>query len=220
MPWGDTLVAEVIGVVGDVRHHGPTTEMRAKLYWDHRQFNPFSQMTIFARGQSDPASLVTGIRRIVAETDLKLPVFNIRTVESYYSEILVQDRFTMLALGLSALTALALASVGIYGVMSYSVSERAREIGIKMALGAAGSAVTLQVLRGGATLVGVAVVVGIAGSLALSRLMQGLVYGVNTSDPSTMIGVTMLLIGVAFAACYFPARRASRVDPMEALRQE
>jgi predicted permease len=220
MPWGDTLVAEVIGVVGDVRHDGPTTDMRSKFYWDFRQFNVFNQMTIFARTQSDPASLSSSIRQTVAETDANLPVYNIRTVQSYYSEILAQDRLTMLALGLFAMVALLLAGVGIYGVMSYSVNERRREIGIRMALGARASSVTLQVFRSGIKLVGVAVLLGVAGSFALSQVMSGMLFGVAAGDPITLVAVTVVLSTVALAACYLPARRASRVCPMETLRQE
>jgi predicted permease len=220
MPWGDTLVAEVIGVVGNVLHNGPTTDLRAKFYWDHRQFSVFNQVTIFARSNGDPSSLAGSFRRVVAELDPDLPLYNLRTVDSYYSDILAQDRFTMLILGLFAFVALVLASVGIYGVMSFSVNERTREIGIKMALGARASTVTLQVLRGGTALMGIAVLIGTAGSLALSRLMSGMVYGVGTNDPITLATVIVILSSVALAACYVPARRASRIDPMEALRQE
>ncbi len=220
MPWGDTLVAEVIGVVGDVLHNGPTTDLRAKFYWDHRQFSVFNQMTIFARSTGDPASLASSVRRVVTDLDPDLPVYNIRAVDSYYSDILAQDRFAMLILVLFAVVALVLASVGIYGVMSFSVNERTREIGVKMALGATASTVTLQVLRGGTIMVGVAVLLGTAGSFALSRLMSGMVFGVGTSDPVTLATVIVILASVALAACYLPARRASRIDPMQALRQE
>ena len=220
MPWGDTLVAEVIGVVGDVRHNGPRTEPRPKFYWDHRQFNVFSEMTVFARGRSDHTSLANGIRRVVAEADPDLPVYNVRTVESYYADMLAQDRLTMLALTLFAFVALLLAGVGIYGVMSYSVNERTREIGIKMALGAEAGSVTLQVLRGGSALVGVAILLGAVGSVALSRLMSGMVFGVAPGDPITLAAVVVVLTSVALAACYLPARRASRIDPMLALRVE
>jgi putative ABC transport system permease protein len=220
MPWGDTLVAEIIGVVGDVRHDGPASVTRPKLYWDHRQFNVFNQMTVFARSSGDLQAIAVSIRRAVAELDPALPVYNARTLRSYYSDILAQDRFTMMALALFAVVALVLASVGIYGVMSYAVSERTREIGIKIALGAAGSAVTRQVLSRGTILIGGAVLLGLGGALALSHLMQGIVYGVSTNDPITIVAVTALLVGVALAACYVPARRASRVDPIEALRQE
>jgi len=220
MPWGDTLVAEVVGVVGDVLHNGPTTEVRPKIYWDHRQFNTFSQMTVFIRSPGDPQSIATSLRQVVADFDPDLPLYNLQNLETSYSEILAEDRFVMLALGLFALVALCLASVGIYGVMSYSVNEKAREIGIKMALGARASAVTLQVLGSGAALLGIAIGLGLAGSLALSRLMSGLVFGISTNDPITLAAVTVVLAAVAIAACYLPARRASRIDPMKALRQE
>ena len=220
MPWGDTLVAEVIGVVGDVRHNGPATETRAKFYWEHRQFNAANQMTIFARSQGEPAELAAGLRRAVSDLDPDLPVYNVRTVESNRAEVLAQDRFTMFALGVFAAVALLLASVGIYGVMSYTVNEQSREIGIKMALGAKAVSVTLQVLRNGAALAGIAILLGTAGSLVLSRLMSGMVFGIGTSDPVTIASVVGVLLSVALFACYLPARRASRVDPVEALRQE
>jgi putative ABC transport system permease protein len=220
MPWGDTLVAEVVGVVGDVRLNGPATGLRPTLYWDHRQFNVFNQMTVFARSSGDQASVISGIRRIVSELDPNLPVYNIRTVDSYYHDILAGDRFTMLALGLFALVALVLASVGIYGVISYSVSERTREIGIKLALGARASTVVLQVLGAGTAMTGLAVLLGLACSLALSRVMSGMVFGVSTNDPLTLASVTAILAGVAVVACYVPAHKASRIDPVQALRGE
>jgi putative ABC transport system permease protein len=220
MPWGDTLVAQVAGVVGNVRHDGPSSIVRSQLYWEHRQFQPWSQMTIFARSETDPTSLASSIRRIIAEVDPNVPLYNIRTVDSYLGQNLAQARLSMLALGFFSVVALLLASVGIYGVISFAVSERSRDIGIRMALGASAEAVTGQVVRSGAKLIGIAVVLGLAASLALSRLLQSMVFEVSTSDPTTLIAVTLLLSAVAVAACYFPARRAGKVDIVEVLRRE
>ncbi len=220
MPWGDTLVARIVGVVGDVRHNGPTTEVRTQLYWDYRQFQPFNQITVFAQSAGDPGTLAVGMRRALAEVDPNLPLYNIRTVESYLGETLAQARFSMLALGLFAGIALILASIGIYGVMSYSVSERTREIGIRMALGASAEAVTGNVVRKGLVLIGIALLVGVGGSLALSRFMQGMVFEIGTNDPVTIAGVSALLAVVAITACWIPARRAAKIDPVAALRRE
>ncbi|KPJ93436.1 MAG: hypothetical protein AMS18_05750, partial [Gemmatimonas sp. SG8_17] len=220
MPWGDTLVAQVVGVVGDVRHDGPSATVRSQLYWEHRQFQPWNQMTIFARSETDPTSLASSIRRMVAEVDPNVPLYNVRTVDSYLGENLAQARLSMSALGLFSLIALLLASVGIYGVISYAVSERTRDIGIRMALGASAKAVTGQVVRSGAKLIGLAVLIGLAASLALSRLLQSMVFEVSTSDPTTIVAVSLILMAVAVAACYLPARRAGKVDVVKALRRE
>ncbi len=220
MPWGDTLVAQVVGVVGNVRHDGPSTTVRSQLYWEHRQFQPWNQMTVFARSEADPTSLASSIRRMVAEVDPNVPLYNVRTVDSYLSENLAQARLAMSALGLFSLIALLLASVGIYGVISYAVSERTRDIGIRMALGASAEAVTGQVVGSGAKLIGMAVLIGLAASLVLSRLLQSMVFEVSTSDPTTMVAVSLILMAVAVAACYLPARRAGKVDVVEALRRE
>jgi ABC-type antimicrobial peptide transport system permease subunit len=157
---------------------------------------------------------------MVAEVDPNVPLYNVRTVDSYLSENLAQARLAMSALGLFSLIALLLASVGIYGVISYAVSERTRDIGIRMALGASAEAVTGQVVGSGAKLIGMAVLIGLAASLVLSRLLQSMVFEVSTSDPTTMVAVSLILMAVAVAACYLPARRAGKVDVVEALRRE
>ena len=220
MPWGDTLVAEIVGVVGNVGHEGPRTTARPKLYWDHRQFSVFNQMTLFARTDTDPMSLAAGFRRVVADADPDLPLYNVRTMDDYYSESVAQARFSMVALAVSAVVALVLACVGIYGVISYAVTQRTKEIGIRIALGAGSGTVISQILKGGAKLLGVAVVLGVLGSVAIARLMEGLVFEVPTIDPVTIVVVSLLLSLIALSACYLPARRASKIDPIAALREE
>lgn len=219
MPWGDTLVAEVIGVVGDVRHNGPAVEPRSALYWDHRQFQSFNSMTLVVRSTADPVALVPTVREAVQSVDPDLPLFNVRTMDAYFDDAMAESRFAMLALAVFAVGALILATVGIYGVMSYAVNQQTREIGIKIALGAGGSAVERQVLGSGLLLAGSAVAIGVVGALALSRVMQGMVFDVSTTDPVTIGAVSILLIAVAGLASWLPARRASRIDPMEALRE-
>ncbi len=220
MPWGDTLVAEIIGVVGDVRHDGPETAPRAKIYWHHLQWTDFSAMAIVARTAGDPAGYVGSIREELQAMDSSLPLFNVSTMTDLLGESLAARRFTMLVLGLFALVALLLASVGVYGVMSYGVSQRTQEFGVRMALGASARSVALQVVKSGLRLVLIAVVLGGVGALALARLMQSLVFEISTADPLTFALAALFLAVVAAVACYWPAHRAGRVDPIEALRFE
>jgi putative ABC transport system permease protein len=141
-------------------------------------------------------------------------------MESYLGDSVSQARFAMVSLVVFAAVALVLAGIGIYGVMSYSVSQRTREFGIRMALGAEGREVALDVVKSGLVLVGLATLIGLAGAVSLSRVMQGMVFEISTHDPVTLIGVSLFLAVIALAACYLPARRASKVDPVEALRYE
>jgi predicted permease len=218
MPWGDTLVAEVIGVVGDVRHEGPGTDVRSKLYWDHRQFQEFSFMTLVARTSSDPTAILPGIRREVRSMDPDLPVYSVRTMEGYLSDSVARNRFALVAFVAFAAVALALSVVGVYGVLSYAVSLRTREIGIRVALGAGREAIGAMVLRQGAAVAGIGLVAGLAGAVALTRLLRSLLYGVSPTDPFTLSLMTALLFGTALVASWIPARRAARTDPASVLR--
>jgi predicted permease len=220
MPWGDTLVAEIAGVVGDVRHDGPDSEPRSTLYWDHRQFRAFNNMTLMVRTAGDPAALIPGVRDALKQMDASLPLYAVRTMSELFSDALARSRFATVALGLFALLALLLAGIGIYGVISYTTQQRFREIGIRMALGADRSAVTGLVVMQGVTLVAIALGIGTAGALGLSRLLQGLVFDVSTSDPLTFLAMAMLLGLVGFLASWLPARRASGTDPVNAIRAE
>jgi putative ABC transport system permease protein len=220
MPWGDTLVATVVGVVGDVRHNGPSIDPRMTLYWEHRQFQPFNFMSLVVRADGNHTSLMATIRAEVQRIDPDLPVFRVRSMDSYLEETMAQSRFAMLTLGLFAAIAVVLAAVGIYGVMSYAVSQQTHEIGIRMALGAGNGDVVGLVIRNGMMLTGIAVGIGTGGALALARLMEGMVFGISTSDPLTFIGVSSFLAAVALLACFLPAKRATKVDPIKVLKAE
>jgi len=220
MVWNDTMVAEIVGVVGDVRHNGPETEPRDKIYWHHLQWQDRSNMTVVVRTDGDPAAHAGTIRAAVREMDPSVPLYNVRTMDGWMREAMASRRFTMLALGVFALVALVLASIGVYGVMSYNVSQRRREFGVRLALGASKRAVALDVVGSGLRLVAVAVGIGVVGAFALSRLLRSLVYGVNTTDPISFAFAAAFLVLVAALACYQPAHRAGKVDPIEALRAE
>ena len=220
MTWSDTLVAEIIGVSGDVRHNGPDVEPREKLYRHHLQWQERSNMTLVARTEGPPAAHAATLRAAVREQDPTLALYNVHSMDYWMSEVMASRRFIMLALGLFALVALVLASIGVYGVMSYNVSLRTQEFGVRLALGAGRRDVAMGVVRAGLRLVLIAVAVGTVGALALSSLLQGLVYGVGTTDLPSFLAAGLFLILVAVAACYWPAHRAGRVDPIEALRSE
>jgi putative ABC transport system permease protein len=220
MPWGDTLHAEVIGVVGDVLFNGPGTELRPMLYWDHRQWSPFTQMTLLVRTDGDPEDVAGAVRAAVRERDADLPVFNVRTMDELYGRALARPRFATVSLGLFALLALLLAGVGIYGVIAHATQQRAREIGIRLALGAGRADVLRMILRQGALLIVIAVAAGAAGALALTHLLRGLVFDVSTTDPLTFAAMAALLGAVGLLACWVPARRASVIDPVDAIRHE
>ena len=152
--------------------------------------------------------------------DPNVPIYDIKTMDQRLSESLARRRFAMFALGLFAAVAMLLAAVGIYGVMSYSVTQRTREIGIRMALGAPTSGVLRLIVGQGMLLAGVGVVIGLAGAVATTRLMASLLYGISATDPTTFVAIGVLLASIALLACYIPARRATKVDPMVALRYE
>lgn len=219
MEWGRNLDAEIIGIVGDVRLTALNTPPRATLYWAVDQV-PNAFMTFMIRSDGDPAQLAGAVRAAIGSIDPDQPVAKIQTMEQVVANSLNQPRFTSLLLGIFAGIALALAAVGIYGVLFYSVSQRTHEIGIRMALGAQKLDVLKMILGRGMVLVLAGVGIGVAGALALSRYLDKLLFEVPPTDPLTFAGVAVLLIAVALLACYVPARRATRVDPLVALRYE
>ena len=213
----------VVGVVGDVRHKGLDKDVKPEMYVPYRQRRmpawPVGAMYLVVRG-GDTESLLEGVREQLRALDPDQPLANIETMGQRLGESVSERRFNMLLLGLFAALALTLAVVGLYGVMSYAVTERTQEIGIRMALGAeAGDVLRLIITEGGrVALLGVAA--GVLASLALTRLMKSLLFGTSATDPLTFAGVALLLIAVSLLACYLPARRAAKVNPIVALRYE
>jgi putative ABC transport system permease protein len=210
---------EVIGVVGNVKELGLDEEFPAEIYLPMRQW-PVGRMAMVARTAVPPMSLADEVKQAVQELDANLPVNQIRTVEAVVAESIAQPRFYMLLLGVFAAVALVLAAIGIFGVMSYMVSQRTREIGIRMALGAQGGSVVSMVVRQAMLLAGAGLFVGMIAALALSRTMTTLLFDLSPTDPVTFATVIAVLACVAFLASYLPARRAANVDPIEALRAE
>ena len=217
--WNDRRDDEIIGVVGDVRHAGLDTAPRGMTYWPYARF-PYGSMTLAVRATTDPRAIVNGVVSVVRELDRDLAVADIRTMEEVVSNSVAQRRLTMLLLAAFAGAALVLAAVGIYGVIAYSVTQRTQEIGIRMALGARQADVLKMVVGQAMLLAAIGIAVGAAGALFLTRLMTGLLFDVRPADPVTFAAVATLLAAVAAAAAYVPGRRATRVDPVVALRAE
>ena len=211
--------SEIIGVVGDAQYAKLEGEPRAMVYWAHPTL-AFSAMSLVARTDGDPLALSDAVRREVQAIDRDQPVADVRTLRSWVGESVARTRFGTLLLAVFAGVALLLASVGIYGLMSYTVAQRHHEIGIRMALGAQRRDVVRLVVGQGLLLTLFGVALGLAGAFALTRLMGGLLYGVSATDPLTFAGVSLLLGAVSLLASYVPARRATKVDPMTALRYE
>jgi putative ABC transport system permease protein len=211
----------IVGVVADTRRTGFESEVRPETFLPITQDTP-ARLTLVVRaaGQADPAALAASVRNAVQAIDPDQPVFDIKTMNEWVSETIAQRRLNMILLGTFALVALLLASVGIYGVMSYSVTQRTHEIGIRMALGAQRSDVLKMILGQGMALTLIGIGIGLAGALFLTRLMSSLLFAVSAVDPLTFIAVSVLLAIVSLLACYIPARRAMKVDPMVALRYE
>ena len=206
----------VVGVVGDVKELGPAAEPAIAMYF----MENMDDMTLVVRATEDPTRLVGDIRQIVHSIDPNQPVGDVRTMESLASESVAPQRLTMLVSILFAALALVLAMVGLYGVISYSVAQRTHEFGVRVALGAERRDILKLVVGQGSRMVLVGVGAGVLGALALTRFVSSLLYGVKPTDPLTFLGVTLLLIAVALLASYIPARRATKVDPLVALRYE
>ncbi len=215
--FGEAPTEEIIGVVGDVRHRGLDIGLRPTIYSPTLSLG-FTNLVI--RTTNDPVNLAAAVRREVAAIDPNQPVANVKTMERWVSESVAQPRFRTLLLGLFSGAALLLAMVGVYGVMSYAVSQRVHELGVRMALGARAGDVLRLVIGQGMKLAVAGVAIGMAGAFALTRLIKDLLFGVRATDPATFATFALLLTGVALVACYLPARRATKVDPMVALRHE
>jgi len=216
---GKPPVREIVGVVADMHLISLKVAPRPQIYIPHQQFGIHS-MSIFVRTAIDPQSFTTTLRRTVAEIDKNLPIYRTRTLTDYMSQSIAQPRLNAMLVGFFALIALLLAAAGIFGVMSYSVTQRTHEIGIRIALGAQRYDVLRLIVVQGMRFVGIGLVLGIIGVLVSSRLLQTFLFGIGATDLRTMLTVTLVLTGVAFVACLVPARRATLVDPIKALRAE
>lgn len=211
--------AEVIGVVDHIRHRDVTRDGRGTIYAPYRRFSWF-ELSMVVRTTVDPLSVADAVRREVLAVDPNLPIYAFRTMEQQMAAALAPTRFALVLIAVFAVTALILAAVGLYGVISYLVRQRTREIGVRMALGARGADIVRLVVGQGLTLAAFGIVIGLVGAFALSRLVESMLFGVAPSDPLTYVGISGLLIVVATVACYLPARRTTRVDPMIALRHD
>ena len=216
---GPTVFREIVGIVGDVKHYGLDQDTTLQTYEPYTQ-QPFSFMTLVVRTAGDPTNLTSAIRNQVLSIDKEQPVSGVRTLEQRVSTSIAQQRFSMLLLGVFAAVAMVLAAVGIYGVLSYAAAQRTHEIGIRMALGARAGNVLKMVIGQGMKLALAGVALGSGAALALTQLMKRLLFGVTAADPMTYVVIALSLTLVALFACWIPARRAAKVDPMVALRVE
>jgi putative ABC transport system permease protein len=219
-PGPDATWLSIIGVVKDVRQFGLNADPKPQMYLSYMQAGIFKPTYLVVRTDVEPLSLAAAVRGAVWEIDKDQPVSNVRTMEDVLSGSIARERFSMLLLGIFAAVALVLAAVGIYGVMSYSVAQRSHEIGIRMALGAQRSDVLKLAVGQGLNLLLIGVVIGLAAAVILTRVMSSLLFGVSATDPTTFIIISLVLISAGVLASYIPARRATKVDPMMALRHE
>jgi putative ABC transport system permease protein len=225
----NNFTPEIVGVVRDVRQRSldfdslsPSIQKltSSQVYASYAQIALWPRMCVVVRTSSAPMALANALRAEVRALDKDLPVAKMRTMEMVRGESIAQPRFRALLIVLFGAVALALATIGIYGVMAYSVARRTHEIGLRIALGAQYGDVMKLVVRHGMGLAGLGLAIGLAGAFALTRLLSAMLYGISATDPLTFAAVPIALAGVAFCACYLPARRATKVDPMVALRCE
>lgn len=214
MPW-----REIVGVVNDTKEAGLGAPTRPEIYVPFSQ-RPRAAMTLIAHTAAGPEQLAGAMRAAVQAVDPEQPVYRVSTMEQFFSAEVAVPRATMFLMGALAVAALVLAAVGIYGVMAHAVTQQTHEIGIRTALGATQRDVLRLVVGQGMTLTLIGVVIGLVGAFALTRLMTSLLFGVSATDPATFTVIALLLTGVALFACYIPARRATKVDPLAALRYE
>jgi predicted permease len=216
---GKTIPREIVGVVSDLKNTVTQTRPVPEMYVPYLQ-NPHRTMTVVLLNGSDSASLANTVRHEVRNLDGNLPVFNIKTMAQLRDEAIAQQRFFTLLLSMFAVVALVLAIVGIYGVLAYSVTQRTREIGIRMALGAHPSDVLKMILKQGMWLVSIGLIIGLVAAIVLTRIVYNMVYGAGGADVLTFVGVSLVMILAALSACYISARKATKVDPLKALQFE
>jgi putative ABC transport system permease protein len=212
----------IVGIVADVKHLSLREEAGPEMYvpFNQKVWPSLLNMQVALRTQANPAAMAPLVREAMRSVDPDLPLGKLTTLTTLVDEAMTQPRFSMLLLGAFGALAVALASIGMYGVISYSVAQRTREIGIRMALGARRNDVFRMILAQGARLAGLGIAIGLLCSLAVTRTLARFLYGVQPTDPLTFLSVSLLLVAVALLACYLPARRATEVDPMIALRHE
>jgi putative ABC transport system permease protein len=208
----------VVGVVGHVHKASPQDEGEPQIYLPFAQ-SPQGALSIVARSRTQPLSLVRPVRDAVRQLDAQLPISRVWTLEELVSGAMAKQRFNAFLVGVFALTALVLASVGLYGVMAYLVTQRTREIGIRVALGGQPTVIRAMVMREGLWIASAGLIAGTAASLLASRALGGLLFGVSSTDPLTYAAIVGALLVVSLLASYGPARRATRVDPLIALRE-
>jgi len=218
-PGKDEKWITIVGVVADTKLYGLDNPARLEVYSPYRQ-RPSADMNLVVRSTMDPASLTSAIRASVAAIDKDQPIFDVHTMQQLVDDSISTRRLTLVLLGIFSALALILAAIGIYGVMAYSVALRTQEIGIRMALGAQQKDVLRLILGQGARIAFFGVTIGLVAAAALARLLSSLLFSVSASDPITFAAVSILLVAIALLACYIPARRALRVDPIIALRYE
>jgi putative ABC transport system permease protein len=213
-------IREIVGVVGNVKHLSLRNEDSPEMYLPRTQI-PFGISSLVIRTSvSNPGAITNSIRKELAAMDATIPLTSVRVFDEYISRSLARPRFNTLLLSIFAGTALVLTAIGIYGVLAYSVAQRTSEIGIRIALGAGKSSIFRLIVGQAMTLVGISLLLGLAGAFAATRLLNSLLFGVGASDPATFAGIVILVSAVAFIAAWLPARRATRVDPIIALRAE
>ena len=210
---------EIVGITANIRSSELREEPESELYFSANQ-SPFGTMALVVRSSVEPASLAASVRQVVSEVDKSVPVSDVKTMDHIVSESVTQPRFNLFLLGLFSGIALLLSVAGIYGVTAYSVTQRTHELGIRIALGAQVSDVLRMIMGQGMTVIGIGIVIGLVAAFVLMRFMNSLLFGVTATDPFTFAGITAVLIGAGLLACYIPARRATKVDPLVALRSE
>jgi predicted permease len=212
--------SQIVGVAGDARQWGLELPPDPEIYFAYSQINFSATTSLVVRASGSPANLSDSLRSIVREVNADAPVLRVKTMDDVFDQSTAQQRFTMTLMAVFAVVALVMAVIGLYGVMSYSVTQRTHEIGIRMALGAERRDVMRLVVGQGLMLALIGVGTGLVAAFAFTRLLESLLFGVSASDPLTFAAVALILLGVALGACFVPARRATKVDPMVALRYE
>jgi putative ABC transport system permease protein len=219
IPESKNLPLTIVGVVADVRYDGLAEANLPQMYLPYRQ-NPSSIMNLVVRTRSEPLRWANGVRNEVWAVDKDQPVFDTKTIEDLVADSFGRARSLASLLGGFSAVALLLAALGTYGLISYTVSQRTREIGIRMAVGAQSGDVLRLVVREGMNLTFVGLTIGLSAGLATARFLSSFLYGVKPADPASFVGVALLLTATAALACFIPARRAMRVEPLVALRHE